>query len=247
MSSKKDNPIDQEYIDKKVSWKIFDKISEKYDLLNKVLSLGIDRQWRKVMISHFPKEKLLHCLDIATGTGDICFMFYRKCKHRMVSITGIDLSEKMLKEAEKKRKKKYPRAPIRFQKGDACDLKGINNNEYDVVSIAFGIRNVPDVDKALSEMYRVLRKKGRLLILEFSLPQNRILKAVYLFYFRNILPKVGGWISGDKKAYRYLNESVEAFPYADVFCDQIKKAGFESVSYVTLSGGIASLYIGEKA
>ncbi len=134
---------------------------------------------------------------------------------------------------------------LSLQIGDATNISFLDDS-FDAVTIAFGIRNVENLRKSLREMHRVLKPGGRAVILEFSLPANRFIRALYLFYFRNILPKVGALISGDKYAYQYLNETVESFPYGDDFCDLMKAVGFRKVKSTPLTFGIATIYQGDK-
>lgn len=221
--------------------KMFDRISNRYDLLNRLLSMRRDVAWRKKVVSMLPDRENPEILDLATGTGDLLLAF---CKYRsdIKSGLGIDLSQGMLEIA---RKKTADNPKLSLLRGDAVDLP-LDADSYDAVSIAFGIRNVLDVPKALSEMYRVLKPGGKALILEFSLPRNKIIKALYLFYFRKILPAVGSVISGDSYAYRYLNQTVESFPYGEAFCKLMNDTGFKEVRDNRLSMGIASIYEGTK-
>jgi demethylmenaquinone methyltransferase / 2-methoxy-6-polyprenyl-1,4-benzoquinol methylase len=227
---------------KKETYKMFDLIASRYDLLNRILSFGIDKWWRYRLGYQLPKQGNLSILDIATGTGDVGVSFLKHQGKRITKIVGVDLSEEMLAKAQEKIVK-IDKMTVKV--GDATALP-IEDNSVDATSIAFGIRNVPDVSQALSEMCRVLKPGGVSLILEFSMPRFFLVRWVYLAYFRYILPSVGGLISGNKEAYSYLNKSVEAFPDGENFAALMRDVGFESVRLTSLSFGIATIYRGEK-
>ena len=231
---------------KKRTWQIFDRIAGRYDLLNKILSGGVDRYWRKKIVRYLPHKKDLQLLDLATGTGDVIFTLLQNTSGVFKSLVGMDLSEKMMDIGQEKAQKYYLNNLVTFKKGDATAIP-LTNERMDVVTMAFGIRNVADVPKTLSEIYRILKSKGRVIILEFSLPNNMLIKQLYLAYFRHVLPRIGGLLSGDKQAYHYLNQSVETFPYGRDFCQLLETAKFENVTAYSLSGGIATLYVGDKA
>lgn len=224
--------------------KMFDRIAHRYDLLNRMLSMGQDLVWRKRVARHLPQRKNLRVLDLATGTGDLLIQMSRKSANISGGI-GIDLAEKMLEIGRDKLKSRQLDKKLSLQTGDAMAIP-FTNSQFDVVSIAFGIRNVLDVPTSLAEMYRVLNDGGRVLVLEFSLPGNWLLRKLYLFYFRYILPLVGSVISGDSYAYRYLNKTVETFPYGVEFCKLLSEAGFQNVTFTPLTFGIASIYQGDK-
>ena len=225
-------------------WKMFDRIAHRYDLLNRMLSCGQDVVWRNKVANHLTDQQNQHILDLATGTGDLLISIFEN-NDRAKTAIGIDMAEKMLEFGRPKLAKRNLDNAISLQTGDATDIP-FAENQFDAVTISFGIRNVNDVNKSLFEMYRVLKKGGRAIILEFSLPQNKLLKRLYLFYFRNILPKIGSLISGDSYAYRYLNQTVESFPYGKEFCDLLNSAGFTAVKMAPLTFGIATIYQGDK-
>jgi len=225
-------------------WVMFDRIAHRYDLLNRLLSMRQDVAWRNKLALYLPQRDNLSVLDVATGTADVLISLLNKSK-RIAKATGIDMAERMLDMGRSKISRSELLKEIKLQPGNATDLQ-FEDNTFDVVTIAFGIRNVNNLDLALQNMYRVLNKKGRVLILEFSLPQNTILKKLYLFYFRYILPKIGALISGDAYAYNYLNQSVETFPYGEKFCNVLEANGFKNVSFHPLTFGIASIYQGDK-
>lgn len=228
----------------KDTWQMFNKIAPRYDTLNHLLSGYIDHYWRFKLGKKLPVRDRLTVLDVATGTGDVGLSLLNHRSSKVSHVVGIDLAENMLEIAQKKIEKLNEKRMV-IRKGDAMNIP-FPNELYDVCTIAFGIRNVPDMQKALDEMFRILKPGGRLLILEFSLPKFFLMKWLYLLYFRFILPTVGGWISGDKEAYKYLNTSVEAFPSPEVFSTMISKSGFYQVQFSYLSCGIVSLYSADK-
>ena len=227
------------------SWEMFNRIASKYDVINRVLSFGIDIWWRKQLIKKIPSDKPIKYLDLATGTGDL---LYTVAKHRnnLEQALGMDLSEGMLKQAEKKLQKwdRKLSSLIQFKKGDAGSIP-LTDSCVDVVTISFGIRNVPDVGKCLKEFHRILQPQGLCCVLEFSLPTNFLVKPFYLFYLRHILPTLGRILSGDREAYTYLNKTIETFPYGSHFSQLLEEAGFKA-GYKTLTFGIVTLYWGIK-
>lgn len=238
-------PSEEELSAKANSWRMFDRIARTYDRLNGILSFGIDRRWRRKLARHLPDNPThLDLLDLATGTGDQIFTLHRTAPTRWKSLTGTDLSEKMLNEARRKAPERLGDVPAVWRTASAEDLP-FPDASFDVATMSFGIRNVPNPVRALREIHRVLRPGGRALILEFSLPRCVLLRIPYLFYFRHVLPWIGGKISGDPGAYRYLNRTVEAFPYEADFVELMGQAGFAQPSFIRLSGGIACLYQGD--
>lgn len=229
---------------RKEAWRMFDSIAHRYDLLNRLLSFGLDIIWRKRVAKHLKDIPHQHILDLATGTADLLITVCEK-NEQVESGVGVDLSEKMLEIGERKISEKKLHKQLTLQVGDATNIP-FTKNSFDAVTIAFGIRNVDNLQKSLGEMRRVLKKEGRAIILEFSLPENRLIRSGYLFYFRNILPKIGGLISRDAYAYRYLNETVESFPYGKDFENLMIRAGFRNVKSVPLTFGIATIYRGDK-
>lgn len=229
-------------LEKSKSPEMFDRIASRYDLLNRILSGRRDIAWRRSIAAFIKEMGDVFVLDVATGTGDVLLTIIDKCKNVTHGI-GLDPAVKMLEIARKKTKDKGLSDKIEYICGDALKLP-FDDNFFDVVTIAFGIRNVTDVDLALREMLRVLKTGGQVIILEFSLPSNPFLRWCYLKYFRYILPILGSIISGDKKAYKYLNTTVETFPYGREFCGIMEKAGFVKVKAKPLTFGIATLYSG---
>ncbi len=219
---------------------MFDAISPTYDRVNRIMTGGIDRHWRKKMVSLVPSKPDLVLLDCATGTGDQLFTLLDNCPN-ITSAIGIDLAQEMLKLAEIKLQKKPYAQKVKWQHASASALP-FPDHSFDCLTISFGIRNVEDVALTLKEFFRVLKKDGSLLILETSLPKNTLLRKVHLFYLRHILPKLGGWISKNQAAYVYLNQTTETFPSGESFCSLLKDAGFKTARTHPLMGGVVSIY-----
>lgn len=222
---------------------MFDRIAHRYDLLNRLLSFRQDVAWRKRLAKLLPERPGLRVLDLATGTGDVLLSLHQ-CSGRVVSGVGVDMAGNMLAFGRRKIADRGLDQDLRMVRGDAMCI-GFQDASFDVVTIAFGIRNVSDVPRALREMRRVLAPGGRALVLEFSLPGNALFRGAYLFYFRHVLPRIGALISGDRYAYRYLNQTVESFPYGEAFCFLMRDAGFERVRAHPLTFGIATIYEGD--
>lgn len=223
---------------------MFDRIAHRYDLLNRLLSMRRDVAWRNKLAELLPRREELRVLDLATGTGDV-LLALRTAGSAMRSGVGMDMSAKMLEYGKDKFEDAGAAATLRMVRGDATDIPAADES-FDAVTIAFGIRNVSSVERALREMHRVLRPNGRALVLEFALPSNPLVRRSYLLYFRNVLPRIGGVISGDAYAYRYLNQTVETFPYGEAFCALMRGAGFHHVTAHPLTLGIAMIYQGDK-
>jgi demethylmenaquinone methyltransferase/2-methoxy-6-polyprenyl-1,4-benzoquinol methylase len=228
---------------KKESYKIFDDIAKTYDFLNHFLSLGIDIYWRNQLLKFLPKKESINALDLATGTGDVALTLIKDS--RVKKVTGLDLSIGMIEIGIQKVKNKKLEQKINLMIGDGTNIEAADNT-FDLTTISFGIRNFNDPQKSLHDIYRVLRKDGRVMIMEFSIPQNFLVRGVYFFYFRNLLPFLGNIISKHKDAYTYLNQSVETFPFGEEFLKLMRNAGFENLSSRSLTFGIATLYIGDK-
>jgi demethylmenaquinone methyltransferase / 2-methoxy-6-polyprenyl-1,4-benzoquinol methylase len=220
---------------------LFDRIAPVYDRVNTVVSVGTDRFWRARVRKALPPGDRLRVLDVATGTGEIAFELLHS--PRVAEVVGVDPAAQMLAVAERKAKNLPRGSDARFQQMDAIDL-AFDNGSFDVVTVAFGVRNMIDPIGALRELRRVLRPGGRLLVLEFSLPGSPLVRVPFLVYFRHVLPRVGGWFSGNPAAYRYLNRSVEGFPYGEDFAHLLRAVGLQDVRYDPLSFGIATLYQG---
>jgi demethylmenaquinone methyltransferase/2-methoxy-6-polyprenyl-1,4-benzoquinol methylase len=227
------------------AYKMFDRIAHRYDLLNRMLSMGTDRGWRKRMAAFIPDKPQVRLLDLATGTADVMLFLEGRCP-RVTSAVGLDMSGGMLGYGHEKIRRRGLSHKLRLMRGDGTKI-GAADDSFDAVTISFGIRNFLDVPAGLREMRRVLRSRGRVLILEFSIPANPFVRIPYLLYFRHVLPVVGGIVSGDSSAYRYLNKTVETFPYGEAFAALMRDAGFTNVKAIPLSFGIATLYVGDKA
>jgi len=221
---------------------MFDNISHRYDFLNHFLSLGIDILWRKKAIRLLAPENPKIILDVATGTGDFAI---ESLVLEPDEVVGIDISEGMLEKGRAKLKEKGLQNRIKLTSGDSEALP-FDDNKFDAVIVAFGVRNFEDLKKGLSEIFRVLRRGGSLVVLEFSKPGMFPFKQMYNFYFRYILPNIGRAISKDHSAYRYLPESVSAFPDGEEFLDTLKITGFTETKWVPLTFGISSIYVGRK-
>lgn len=222
---------------------MFDNIAPKYDFLNHFLSLNIDKLWRKKAIKQVKLSKPATILDIATGTGDLAI---KTAQHIDVEkIIGIDISSGMLNLGKEKIKKLHLTEKIEFRLGDAENME-FPDESFDAVMVSFGVRNFENLDKGLQEIYRVLKKDGRLVVLEFSQPTAFPIKQLYWFYSYKILPVFGRLFSKDNRAYTYLPESVEAFPYGKAFTKRLQQANFSSAAQQTLSFGIATIYTGQK-
>jgi demethylmenaquinone methyltransferase/2-methoxy-6-polyprenyl-1,4-benzoquinol methylase len=223
---------------------MFDRIAPRYDLLNRLLSGRRDVVWRNRLAQSLPEGECLRVLDLATGTADVLLALHARCA-RVRGGIGVDVAGNMLAIGRRKLAAAGLTPGFLLLRADATCL-AIRDDAFDAVTIAFGIRNVADVPAALREMHRVLSPDGRALVLEFSLPSNPAFRFAYLFYLRQILPRLGAIISGDGYAYRYLNRTVEVFPYGDSFCALMREAGFKNVRAHPLTLGIATIYQGDK-
>ncbi|HKJ42472.1 MAG TPA: bifunctional demethylmenaquinone methyltransferase/2-methoxy-6-polyprenyl-1,4-benzoquinol methylase UbiE [Sunxiuqinia sp.] len=221
---------------------MFDNIAHKYDFLNHFLSLGIDNIWRKKAVRLLKKEEPKRILDVATGTGDFAIA---ASKLDVDEIVGFDLSEKMIQVGEQKVKKLSLDQLIHFKKGDSEEMP-FNDDSFDAITVAFGVRNFENLKNGLKEFLRVLKPGGSAVILEFSKPRHFPFKQLYRFYFFHILPLIGGMVSKDASAYSYLPESVMAFPDDQKFLDILSEVGFSKVSQNRLTMGIATIYIAQK-
>jgi len=219
---------------------MFDRIAPRYDLLNRVLSAGIDVRWRRRCIDETGAAKRV--LDVCSGTGDLLIEFLRR--HPAHHGLGVDISIGMLTRGADKLRRHGLADRGQMTGGDAERLP-VRSGSMDAVTVAFGIRNVGEPLHALREMLRVLRPGGRALILEFSMPEGT-LGAAYRMYFTHVLPRIGGWVSGDAGAYAYLPASVARFARPEGFGALMRDAGFDRVAWHALTGGIAHLYIGER-
>lgn len=221
---------------------MFNNISAKYDFLNHFLSLGIDKLWRKKAIKMLGEVKPKRILDIATGTGDFAI---ESLKLNPEEVIGIDISAGMLDKGREKMVKRKIDHIITMKLGDSEDLP-FEDNYFDGLTVGFGVRNFEHLENGLSEMLRVVRPGGKLIILEFSKPKKFPIKQGFNFYSKNIIPILGKTISKDAKAYTYLPESVAAFPEGRDFETILEKLGYKEVKSTLVSGGIATIYSGLK-
>ena len=222
--------------------RMFDSISGNYDFLNHFLSAGIDIRWRRKAIKLLAEGNPKLILDVATGTGDFAVEALSLHPDKVI---GVDISEGMLEVGRKKMKERGFDPKIELMSGDSENLP-FEENKFDAVIVAFGVRNFENLEKGLAEMRRVLKPGGRMVVLEFSKPKMFPVKQLYNFYFRFILPKIGKLVSRDPAAYTYLPESVEAFPDGDKFIHILDQLGFKNTACKPLTLGISSLYTGIK-
>ena len=221
---------------------MFNTISPQYDFLNHLLSGGIDIIWRKKAIKLLQNKGIKTMLDIATGTGDFAI---EALKINPEKIVGVDISEGMLSVGIEKMKKMGLEKTIQLQKGDSEKLP-FSDNSFDAVIVSFGVRNFENLQKGLSDMFRVTKPGGYCLILEFSNPRSFPMKQLYTFYSKYCLPFLGKMISKDPSAYTYLPESVKAFPDGPEFIHIFKSVGYSETNWIPMTGGICSIYIGQK-
>ncbi|HOJ33200.1 MAG TPA: bifunctional demethylmenaquinone methyltransferase/2-methoxy-6-polyprenyl-1,4-benzoquinol methylase UbiE [Candidatus Hydrogenedentes bacterium] len=221
----------------------FESVAQRYDRLNRFLSFFSDIGWRKRLIQTLPKDHHLQLLDLATGTGEV-LLSATKVKGLIGKSIGVDISPAMLSQASQKtRELKDPH--IGFACADGLNL-AFADQSFDAVTIAFGIRNMPDTKKALDEVYRVLRPGGHLAILEFSLPECAYVRCLYFVYLRYAVPFLGGVFTGNWKAYRYLQQSIERFPYGNAFCQILEESGFRNITAKSVDCGIVTIYTASK-
>lgn len=222
---------------------MFDNIAPRYDLLNHTLSMSIDRLWRRRVVRIVRRGCPQRILDVATGTGDLAVDLARGIPGAQV--LGVDLSEKMLDVARRKVAARGLDGRIVLDAGDAEHL-ALGDAAVDAATVAFGVRNFGDLEAGLREMARTIKPGGRVVILEFSRPRNRLFRALYEFYTYRILPRIGGLVSKDKRAYEYLPASVGEFPSPEAFMELMARAGFRNCRARSQSFGIAQIYIGER-
>jgi demethylmenaquinone methyltransferase/2-methoxy-6-polyprenyl-1,4-benzoquinol methylase len=220
---------------------MFDAVAPRYDLLNRVLSVGIDRYWRTRTVRTLTDEQPRRVLDVATGTADLAIKIQRTLHPR--ETVGIDLSTEMLRRGRQKIETAGLAPRITLQKADAANLPHPENS-FDAAFVAFGVRNFEDLDAGLSDIRRVVRPGGALVVLEFSQPRTFPIKQLYDWYSRHVLPRIGGLLSPDQGAYEYLPSSVAAFPDGSDFLQRMTTAGFADLEWIPLTFGIASLYKG---
>ena len=221
---------------------MFNAVAPRYDFLNGLLSAGCDRYWRKIAVDELKPIANRFFLDVATGTADIALEVALRDKSQII---GVDFSAAMLEIGKNKVVARNMQSSVRLFPGAAENLP-LKSNSFDGAISAFGARNFADIDHAIDEFYRVLKPKGKIVILEFSFPQNGFVQWLYRLYFEKILPVMGRLVSGHKSAYSYLPDSVGAFPKGEAFASLLTKAGFESVSFKELTFGVTTIYTGFK-
>ena len=219
---------------------MFNNISKRYDFLNHLLSMGIDKGWRRKVVNLVRKANTTNVLDVATGTGDLAIALK---KGTQAKVTGLDISAGMLKVGREKIAKKA--LNIDMVLGDGENLP-FEDNSFDAVTVAFGVRNFENLEKGLKDIKRVIKPGGQIVVLEFSQPEKAPFKQLYNFYFKNILPGIGKLVSKDARAYTYLPESVQAFPYGEAFKQVLTNCGFASATTKPVTMGIASIYTAKK-
>ncbi len=234
-------PYNSEYSKKSQVEDMFDNIAPKYDLLNHVLSMKIDVLWRNKLVKMLAKDQPKLVLDVATGTGDLAIAVQ---KGTNADVVGLDLSQQMLNVGIEKIRKQNLDGKISMQKGDAEQLP-FEDNKFDGVTVAFGVRNFENLEKGLAELRRVVKENRSIYILEFSKVEG-FLGPFYMFYFKNILPAIGRLVSKDNRAYTYLPDSVNAFPFGEKMKNILLQTGFKKVEYTKLSLGIATIYKATK-
>lgn len=224
---------------------MFGRIAHRYDVANRLLSGGIDKRWRRKLVSSVRQTNPSDVLDLATGSGDVAFALSRGLPVR-THIIGMDFCQPMLDEAEEKKRRSGPGRyeNVRFQQGDGLALP-LPDESVDTVTIAFGLRNLADRSRGLSEMKRVLRPNGHVFVLEFSQPY-RWFKPFYYFYLRKVLPSIAGLVTGDKAAYVYLNETISEFPDRATLAEEIAAVGFTGVRAHPMTLGIVALHVAQR-
>jgi len=221
---------------------MFDGIAPKYDLLNHLLSANLDKVWRKNAIRQIDDSENIRILDIATGTGDLAL---EAAKLKSGEIVGVDISERMLDIARKKVLERNTTCQIIFKIASAENLP-FDAESFDYVMVAFGVRNFENLDKGLLEILRVLKPNGKVVILEFSKPDDSFFKSIYYFYFKHVLPFIGRLVSKSSFAYSYLPDSVNEFPYGNDFLLILQESGFKNTYLKKQTFGVATIYCGNK-
>lgn len=223
---------------------MFDSIAPAYDFMNRAMTMGIDKIWRHIAVKMIRRYNPTSILDVATGTGDLAI---KLCKSlaSVKHVTGIDLSRNMLNVASTKVAKACLSDKISFEEGDCLALH-FDDNTFDAVTVAYGVRNFEHLEQGYREMFRVLSPGGVLCVVELSTPTSRFIKLLYDFYTRTLIPLAGRLISHDKRAYSYLPESIAAVPQGNEMLDIMRRAGFTNCLYRRLTFGTCTIYIGEK-
>lgn len=223
--------------------RMFDSIAPAYDFMNRAMTLGIDRLWRAKAVGMLRAEEPRHLLDVATGTGDLALLLARKLPQ--ARITGVDLSSGMIKVGKEKVRKSGVADRVTLQVADCLDLP-FANDEFDCITVAYGVRNFADLAAGYREMHRVLRPGGTLCVIELSTPVNPLVKPLYKAYTRGIIPLVGRLVSKDARAYSYLPESIAAVPQRGRMCALMESAGFREATFRPLTFGVCTIYLARK-
>lgn len=235
-------PSEQPPVQKQYVRALFDSIAYRYDLLNHLLSGGIDLYWRRKAIEYLRDIQPKQILDVATGTGDFAIAALHLNPER---VTGVDISEKMLELGRQKIRKRNLDGIIKLEAGEAEELR-FDSSSFDAAIVAFGVRNFENLERGLQEMHRVLRTGGMIVVLEFSQPAAFPFRQIYMLYFRRVLPLIGRLISKHDEAYQYLSDSVVQFPEGDEFLTRLRTSGFREATQKRLTLGIVSIYMGTK-
>lgn len=222
---------------------MFDSIAPVYDFMNRAMTFGIDRLWRRKAVKMLSRKGVQSLLDVATGTGDFAMLLCRRLKPKR--LVGVDLSENMLSIAQQKAQRAGLDSVIEYAKGDCLSLQ-FGDREFDAVTVAYGVRNFEHLEQGYAEMHRVLRQGGTLCVIELSTPRNPLILSLYKFYTRRLIPLLGRSISKDARAYSYLPESIAAVPQGDDMLDIMRRAGFQNCTYHAMTFGTCTIYIGEK-
>ena len=224
---------------------MFGQIAPQYDRMNHLLSFQVDRYWRWRTVRKVRPAGNDPVLDVCCGTGDLALAYHRVTAGR-VRVVATDFCPEMLEIGERKKRNAGIDSQLQFMQADTEELP-FSNNTFQIVSVAFGLRNVSDTDRGLGEMVRVCMESGRVAILEFSMPQRQPIQGIYRWYFRNVLPKIGQWLARNElDAYNYLPESVGDFPSGQALADRMTQAGLGEVKIYPLTFGVATLYVGTK-
>ena len=233
-------PYNEEQSKKAQVEEMFDNIAPSYDRLNHIISFNLDRIWRRRVMRIVRRAKATKIMDIATGTGDLAIAMAKRVDR--TQILGIDLSEEMLAVARRKVQKQGLEERIMLEKGDAENLHMVETGSIDAATVAFGVRNFENLEGGLKEIHRTLREGGKFVVLELSVPKNRLIRWFYAQYSHRILPGIGAMISKDKQAYVYLPESIDEFPAPERFVEILKGVGFKDVKRRKQSFGVAHIY-----
>lgn len=224
---------------------MFNRITPTYDFLNHLLSLNIDKRWRRLSVKALGELREKRILDLCCGTGDMTFEILKQSGGKCREVIGLDFAQEMLECMSKKAERNIHREKITYLQADAT-CPPLEDNSVDHCCVCMGVRNVSDVPKTLSEIHRILVPGGKFAILESALPKSPLMRGFYYFYSRQIIPFVGKLVSGESIAYKYFHQSVEVFPYGEEFAKVIRDAGFAPVQVIPLTLGIVNLYIAQK-